>query len=52
VSVSALIVVLCVLSSLLSCWPPEDVEGAGGQSGDEGRKVKPHWLGTGGISAQ
>lgn len=51
VSVGAL-VVLCLLASLLSCWHPAVREGAGGQSGDEGRKVRPHWLGTGGVTAE
>jgi hypothetical protein len=38
-----------VLASL-ACRLPQAASGAGGQSGDEGRKATP-WLGTGGVSA-
>jgi hypothetical protein len=36
--------------SLLACHAHGGADGAGGQSGDEGRRAQPGWLGTGGVA--
>jgi hypothetical protein len=34
-----------------ACRGPQASEGVGGQSGDEGLRMHPAWLGTGGVAA-
>jgi hypothetical protein len=48
-----LFLVLLVVAAAASaaCRAPQVTEGVGGQSGDEGRRTQPSWLGTGGVAA-
>jgi len=47
-----LLFVLGVAAGLsAACRGPQASEGVGGQSGDEGRRMQPAWLGTGGVAA-
>jgi hypothetical protein len=43
--------VVC-LSAGLACRGPDERAGAGGQSGDEGRRPSAPWLGTGGVTSE
>lgn len=48
-----LLLVLLVVAAAASaaCRAPQVSVGVGGQSGDEGRRTHPAWLGTGGVAA-
>jgi hypothetical protein len=39
------------IASSLACRHAQEQAGAGGQSGDEGRRPATTWLGTGGVTA-
>jgi hypothetical protein len=41
-----------LLGALFACRGHENEDGAGGQSGDEGRRPRGPWLGTGGVAAE
>jgi hypothetical protein len=45
-------VLLLGISAGLACGGAEAREGVGGQSGDEGHRIRPQGLGTGGVAAQ
>jgi len=47
-----LLLSLLVLAAAMgmACRRPQASEGVGGQSGDEGRRMQPAWLGTGGVA--
>jgi hypothetical protein len=40
------------ISAGLACGSAGGRDGVGGQSGDEGRRLRPHGLGTGGVAAE
>ena len=46
-----LLLLVMVAAASVACRGPQASEGAGGQSGDEGRRMHPSWLGTGGVGA-
>lgn len=53
VAVLCVLLALCSLGSAIACAGREARDGAGGQSGDEGRKSqhgRTIWLGTGGVA--
>ncbi len=45
------LVALSVAASM-ACRGHDGLQGTGGQSGDEGRRPRPSWLGTGGVAAE
>jgi hypothetical protein len=46
-----LLLLVVAAAASAACRGPQVSEGVGGQSGDEGRRMPPSWLGTGGVSA-
>lgn len=46
-----LVLVAAAAAASAACRQPQASEGVGGQSGDEGRRMQPSWLGTGGVAA-
>jgi hypothetical protein len=46
-----LVLILGCLFASTACRGHEERVGAGGQSGDEGRRAREPWLGTGGVAA-
>jgi hypothetical protein len=46
-----LVLVLACLFASTACRGHEERSGAGGQNGDEGRRARDTWLGTGGFTS-
>jgi hypothetical protein len=46
-----LLLLVVVAGASAACRGQQASDGVGGQSGDEGRRMHPSWLGTGGVAA-
>lgn len=46
-----LLLLVMAAAASVACRGSQAGEGVGGQSGDEGRRMHPSWLGTGGVGA-
>jgi hypothetical protein len=46
-----ILLLMLAAATSAACQRQQVSEGVGGQSGDEGRRDNPSWLGTGGVGA-